>query len=362
MKKSWKSILYLVIALVVVAVILYPRLKEESVKKEAQAKGPSKPGQTKAPVTVMVLETSSLDNNIEVVGSLMASEQVTLQPEMSGKVIGIYFKEGEQVTKGQKLIQLQTDDLDAQLKKLQINLQLANTIEERQKQLLAREAISAQEYDQSVNSTLSLKADIANLKATIAKASITAPFSGTIGLRAISEGAFITPQTKIAELVATNPIKLEFAIPGKYANEVKIGSTVSFTLEGNRTKAFQATVYATANSIDPSTRTLTVRATTNNAGNQLKPGSFINVQLTLSKSAGTILVPTEAVVPSANGLMVFLKQQNLAQPVNIIIGTRTSTQVQVFEGLKAGDTLITTGTQFVKPGSELNIVTLANAI
>jgi membrane fusion protein (multidrug efflux system) len=154
----------------------------------------------------------------------------------------------------------------------------------------------------------------------------------------------------------------EFASPGKYANEVKVGSIVSFTLEGDRSKQYSATVYATANSIDANTRTLTVRATTNNSANQLKPGAFINVQLTLSKSAGTILVPTEAVVPTATGHMVFLKQLNVAQPVNIIIGTRTSTQVQVFEGLKAGDTLITTGTQFVKPGSELNIVTLAKTL
>lgn len=362
MKKSWKTVLYLTIAVVVIAAILYPRLKEDQQKSDSPPKGASAGGQKKSPVTVMVLETSSLDNNIDVVGSLIANEQVSLQPEMSGKVVAIYFKEGEEVVKGQKLIQLQTDDLDAQLKKLQINLQLANTNEDRQKQLLSREAISAQEYDLAVNNTLSLKADIANLKANLAKATIYAPFSGRIGLRTISEGAYITPQTIVAELVATNPIKLEFAIPGKYANEVKVGSTVSFTLEGDRTKQYSAKVYATANSINANTRTLAVRATTSNNNNQLKPGAFINVQLTLSKAAATILVPTEAVVPTATGHMVFLKQLNVAQPVNIIIGTRTSTQVQVFEGLKAGDTLITTGTQFVKPGSELNIVTLAKTL
>jgi len=358
MKKIWKPLLYIVIVLGVLFAVLYPRLKEEPSKPGAAAKGGPPPAQ-KAPVTVLVLKSSSISNTIDVIGSLIPNEQVTLQPEISGKIEGIYFEEGSLVQKGQRLLSLQVNDLNAQLQKLKYNLQLSNTNESRQKQLLEREAISQQEYDQAVTSLQSLKADIANLNATIAKGTIYAPFSGQIGLRYVSNGAFITPQTKIAELVESNPIKLEFAIPGKYANEVAVGSEVTFTLEGDRTQQYKANVYALQSSIDVNTRTLTVRAKATNPGNKLKAGSFINVQLTIKKNAGAILVPTESVVPTPTGHMVYVKKNNLAQPVNITIGMRTAADVQVFEGLEVGDTLITTGTQFVKPGSELKILNVS---
>jgi membrane fusion protein (multidrug efflux system) len=302
---------------------------------------------------------SELQDKIQTAGSILANEEVEIRSEISGRITKLFFKEGDNVRKGAILFHINDEDLKARLRKLQFNKKLAEDNEFRQKKLLEKEAISQREYDIAVNSVNTIQADIEDLQAQIAKYSVRAPFDGSLGLRYVSEGAFISPATRIASLTNLNPAKLDFSIPAKYAQSVGKGSKVYFTIDDNSEK-FIATVFAVDPKIDPQTRTLQLRATAPNPKHNLIPGAFTKIELILKTNNNAILIPTEAVIPEANGSKVFIVKNGKAKPVKILLGSRTNLTVQVLDGLAKGDTLITVGSLQVKPDGEVEIKEVLN--
>ncbi|MDX5435805.1 MAG: efflux RND transporter periplasmic adaptor subunit, partial [Pontibacter sp.] len=224
----------------------------------------------------------------------------------------------------------------------------------RQRTLLEKEYISAQEYDQVSNQLATATADIQALKATLAKAYVRAPFDGVIGLRQVSEGSYVSATTPIARIVDVSPVKIDFAIPGRYSQQVKKGDKISFTVEGSP-ETYEASVYAVQPSIDPTTRTLQVRALFDNKKEEVKPGAFVNVNLSLKESDDAILIPTEAIIPEATGHKIFLAKNGKAVPQMVKIGQRSETLIQIMEGVEPGDTIISSGILQVRDGSALNI-------
>lgn len=359
MNKITKTLVSLLIILFVVGLAFYPKIKksyftdEKAGSKKEKEKGPGGKG-GKTAVIVSVVKSTRLDDMITSTGSILPNEEVEIHSEIAGRIIQLNIQEGDNVQKGTILFRINDDDLQARLKKLGYNKKLAEDNEARQKVLLQKEAISQREYDIAVNSVNTISADIEDLKAQIIKTTVRAPFSGTIGFRYVSIGSYISPSTKIATLTNTNPAKIEFSIPAKYASAIKKGNTIEFETE-NESKTFIGKVYAIDPKIDAQTRTLQIRALSPNPGNKLVAGAFAKVNLILKSKGSAILIPTEAVIPEAKGSKVFVVKNGKSVPTKVLLGTRGEKTVEILSGLKLGDTLITNGIIQVKPDGEVEI-------
>lgn len=372
MSKTIKNILTVLVILLILALAFYPRLKhafgsgEEQDKEGGKNKDPKAQaggsaagakegkGGGKTAVAVMVVKSSPLNDVVKTTGSIIANEEVEIRSEISGKIVSLLFREGDFVKKGTTLIKIFDADLQAQLKKLQYSKKLAEENEFRQRKLLEKEAISQREYDVAVTSVNTLQADIDNIEAQLTRTVIKAPFDGTIGLRSVSEGSYLSPATKIATLTNTNPAKIDFSVPAKYSGVIRKGGRMQFTVEEAKTLHY-GTVYAIDPKIDPQTRTLQIRATSPNANRVLIPGAFARVELITGTKGNAIQIPTEAVIPDLKGHKVFLVKNGKASSQSIELGLRGDREVEVRKGLSVGDTLITVGIMQVKPDGEVEI-------
>jgi membrane fusion protein (multidrug efflux system) len=220
---------------------------------------------------------------------------------------------------------------------------------------LEKDAISQEEYDNALNRLNTNTADLKLLEAQLDKTQIIAPFEGVIGLRYISDGAYITPNTVIATLYNISPAKIEFAVPGRYSTQVKPGQKILFTIESDD-RNFVGEVYAIEPRIDPTTRTLKIRAIAENSRGLLLPGQFVKVGLILSSIKNAILVPTEAVIPDLNNHKVFIMEGGKAKEVKVETGMRTDKELEILSGLNLGDSLITTGILQLRAGMGVQVM------
>ncbi|MHA6249337.1 efflux RND transporter periplasmic adaptor subunit [Pontibacter sp. CAU 1760] len=351
MNKTVKIVLFLVAAAAVLYLIMNKFSSGDEAAGAATGGGPMA---QKVAVDVYIVAPSAFQNQISSTGTILPNEEVELRSEVAGKVTDIKFTEGSRVRKGQLLLTVNAQEMQAQLQKLQSNQKLYRDMEQRQRTLLEKDYISRQEYDQVSNQLATATADIQALKASLAKAYIRAPFDGVIGLRQVSEGSYVSANTPIAQIVDISPVKVEFAIPGRYSQMVKKGDKITFTSEGNPTQ-YDATIYATQPMIDAATRTMLVRALYDNKNEEVKPGAFVKVNLGLKEVEQAILIPTESIIPEATGHKVFLAKGGKAVPKMIKIGQRSETMIQVLEGLAPGDTIIQSGVLQARPGADLTI-------
>jgi membrane fusion protein (multidrug efflux system) len=305
-------------------------------------------------VSGIVVKTQTFDNNLSLSGSIEANEQVEIRSEISGIVKGIYFKEGSNVSKGQLLFKVNDVELRAQLQQAKTKQGLASENERRAKLLLAKEAISQEEYDVARADYKLAQSQVQLIDAQIAKTSVRAPFSGKIGLRSISPGTYITPSLLVAKLVNISQLKITFSIPEKYANQVKTNSNLSFTVAGS-TEKYQAKVYAIEPEVEISTRTLQVRAVAENKDGKLLPGTFANVELPLDIIKDAIVVPSEAIIPVQDGKKVLISNNGKVKEIMVETATRTDATILVLSGLKAGDTLLTTGVMSLKEDDDVKV-------
>ena len=326
-------------------------------KAEAARQAAAKPSVMR--VDGYVVKAEAFQENVEVPGSIVANEVAEIHPEVSGRIVSLNVAEGKYVSKGTVLAKLYDGDLRAQLNKLNVQLALAQKTEDRQAQLLKIQGISQQDYDISLLQVNSLRADISILQTSIAKTVVRAPFSGKLGLKDISPGAYVTPASVIAVINQTSTLKIDFTIPEKYISQVKMGQLVSFTYEGSN-KKLAAKVIATESNITENTRTLTIRAQVVGTDEGLLPGSFAKVLLDFDPDPNAILVPTQAILPQARGKKVILYKGGTAIFAEVTTGIRDSARVQVLSGLKAGDTVVVTGLLSIRPEGKIQIGKIVN--
>ncbi len=312
----------------------------------------SKGGAPAMGVTGYVVRAERLDNKIFATGTAIASEIVDLKPEVSGKIVELNLQEGKTVQKGQIVLKLNDADLQAQLKKLNAQLKLAEQSEQRLRKLLDIKGVSQDEYDVVTNQINNIRADMEYTQVMIEKTSLKAPFSGVLGLRSISMGSYVTPQSQIATIQVINPIKVDFTVPEKYANDVRVGDNITFSTEGIAEK-FMGKVFATENQIDPVTRTLKIRAQATNPSGKIRPGAFVKVDFSLKEIDNALMVPTEAIIPILKGKQVIVSREGKATAITITEGVRTDTKIQAISGLQIGDTIVTSGLMGIKPETKL---------
>lgn len=303
------------------------------------------------------MQTRAVSEKLEVPGSIIPFEATELRPEVSGRITQLNIREGQSVGKGALLVKLYDADLQAQLKKLQVQLEIYEKTAQRQSELLKIDGISKQEYDLSVLQVNNIKADMELIRTSIQKTELRAPFTGRIGLRNISMGAYVTPSTLITVIRQEDQLKLEFTVPEKYSSKIKMGNTVNFTVEGLN-KSIPAKVIATEEAVTEDTRSLRVRAIVMGKAPQLIPGAFAKVGLDFGQDKNALMIPTQAVIPEARYKKVILYKGGIANFETVTTGVRDSTYVQILSGVKAGDTVVITGLLSIKPDAKLIITKL----
>ena len=319
-------------------------------KKDESSKKATAPQITS--VDVVIAGTQQLNNIIEANGTVVANESLEIHPEVSGRLIYLNVPDGASVSAGTVLAKINDADLKAQLSKSNVQLSLAQKTEERLRKLLSISGINQADYDAALNSVNNIKADIQLLKAQIDKTVIRAPFAGVLGLRMVSPGAYVSPQTVIATLQQVNKLKIDFTVPEVYAALVKKGATVNITTT-NSTSKNVAIVMATESEINTSTRNLKVRAVTSD--NTVLPGAFVKVLIDAGGFANKIVIPTNAIIPDANSKKLIVVKDGKGKYVNVETGLRTSSGVEIIKGINAGDSVVVTGILFVKPNSPVKV-------
>lgn len=345
------KIKYLVYAVLIIGLgtLIFYRIganKEE--KKDSNFK--------KGPTVVYgkVLQPREFADNLSLTGTLEANEQIEVRSEVSGVVEQINFEEGSTVSKGQALIKVNDIELRAELRKVQTSQGLSSENARRAKLLLDKEAISQEEFDIATADYKSAQAQVQLIQAQLSKTIIRAPFSGKIGLRSISKGSYISPTTLIAKLVNTNQLKITFSIPEKYAQTMKVNQTLTFTTSGSK-EIYNAKIYAIEPSIEIESRTLKIRAIAENKEGKLIPGTFANISLPLATLENALLVPTEALIPIQNGKKIFVSENGKAKEIIVETGARTDKDILITSGLKAGDTILTSGVMTLKNDSPVKV-------
>lgn len=346
---------YIVVAIIICGIIA---LIANRISLNSKASSPNNAQRTATVMRVegKVLQAEKFAENLTLSGTLEANEEIEIRSEISGIVESINFEEGKKVSKGQILFKVNDVELRAQLSQVKTAQQLASENQRRAKLLLDKQAISQEEFDVSNADFESARAQADLIAAQLSKTTVRAPFSGTIGLRAISEGTYVTPSTSIANLVNTSQLKLTFAVPEKYVSRMNVGTELTFTTSNSK-EEHTAKIYAIEPQVDIATRTLRMRAIAENKEGKLYPGAFANVTLPLETVDDALMVPTEALIPIQNGKKIFVMENGKAKEVEVETGARTDSEVRVLSGIKAGDTILTSGVMSLRDGTPVIVNT-----
>jgi membrane fusion protein (multidrug efflux system) len=300
-------------------------------------------------VDYVVVQPRPVANQISITGTLMPAESALLSAQSSGLIEEIYFREGEWVKKGQALLKLDDRQWVVQKEKLAAQLETAKKDAARKRELLAIKGISQAEVDDAELLIESIIADQKELDVRIDYAVVRAPFSGMIGLRNVSPGSYLGAGDPVARLVQVDPLKLEFNVPERYADQVREGQTVRFSLSSDE-RVYEARVYATEPVINESTRSLRIRARVPNRDRELIAGAFTQVNLTLDSIPDALLIPTETVVPVLNDQVVYRVKNGMVEEVIVKPGIRLPRLIQIESGLSVGDTIMVSGLLQAKNG------------
>jgi membrane fusion protein, multidrug efflux system len=304
-------------------------------------------------VDYLILKENNIATSIQIPGTIIPNEYVDLYTETSGRIASVHFVEGQNVAKGQLLFKLDSDLLEAQLNQILSDLEFAKKDELRKKGLWEAKSISLEEYELSQSRKMNLLAQAEILRVQIDKSRILAPFSGKVGLREVSEGAFVTNNTKLTNIAQTDKVKIEFSIGERYAPRVQVGSYIKFNFASDSVVQ-TAKIYATSPTIDPQTRMLTVRAEVN-SGVTFFPGTFVQIHYEVEKSEQSIMVPATALVPVLNGQKIWKIEQGLAKSQLVQPGIRNKSEVQIFGDIRLGDTIILSGLLSVRENSPVTV-------
>jgi len=345
-----KSIILYFLAAIIIGAAIFKIFKDRQKKHSIQAPA----AERVFPAEGFLVRDTIVNYELNTIGTIRANESVDIVSEISKRLISINFQEGTYVTKGTLLFKLDDADLKARLEKLTIMEALALQNEQRNKTLLEKGGISQEIYDGVLNNLKTIQADIHLINVELDKTEIKAPFSGKIGLRYVSEGAFVTPDMILTTLQDVSRVRIDLSVPERYANSLKTNMVIVFTTPANP-KEFSATIKAIQPNIDIGTRNIQIMAMADNKNGMLFPGSSIKVTLEFEESERSIFVPTQCLIPSLKGYNVYIVKNGEVRMNQVTTGRRTNESVQLLDGTEIGDTLVMTNILRIRPGSLVTI-------
>ncbi|MGG7597346.1 efflux RND transporter periplasmic adaptor subunit [Pseudomonas sp. WC1] len=361
----------IMLAVVLLIVLILGGIKAFSIYQQVQMFSQPRP-----PVSVAAAqaELRQWQERLPAVGSLKAYQGVELSLEVAGTVKSLHFESGQQIKAGQLLLQLDSDQETALLGTAQADLGLAKVDFGRGSQLVGDSAISRGEYDRLTSQYRRNQAVVDQLKASLAKKSISAPFSGTIGIRQVDVGAYLPSGTVIATLQDLSSLYVDFNVPEQALPRLSLGQRVLAQVAAYPQQTFPASLSAINPKVEESTRNLLVRATLANPEGKLLPGMFASLQLLLPDPQPQVVVPENAITYTLYGNSVYrvspkkgedgqpLRDANdqpqlIAEQLTVQTGERREGWVVVLKGLQAGDQVVTAGQLKLSPGAAIRIST-----
>ncbi|MCB2219821.1 MAG: efflux RND transporter periplasmic adaptor subunit [Bacteroidetes bacterium] len=311
-------------------------------------------GPSSAPLQVeaMIVKPQYFESKFEVNANLLPYEETDLKAPVSGNVLNIFFKEGDQVRKGQPLIKIDDRIWKARLKGLQSQLKIARSDSTRNAALIDVQGVSQEAVDKTNAQIQELQAQIEELQVNISLANVTAPFTGRLGLRDFSVGAYLSQGTSITRIVQADKLKVDFEMPGRYIDNINLGEQIQMIYQEDTLKA---KVYAIDPRIDPNSRTIRIRCELPNPGEKYVPGIFATVVIPTNITENALVVPTSAVIPALNTQTVYVYHGGKAFRKEVELGDRTDVEVRILNGLNPGDTVLLTGLMTVKDNMPVQI-------
>ncbi|MDH5177229.1 MAG: efflux RND transporter periplasmic adaptor subunit [Gammaproteobacteria bacterium] len=316
------------------------------------AKGGSGPV---VPVVATAARTEKLSLEVEALGTAKASESVDVTAKVSNLVTAIRFDEGQQVRKGEVLVELDGEQARADLAVANAALTESASQLKRSRELYATKVLSDQQIEQIEATYAANQARVAAARSRVNDTVIRAPFDGRVGLRRVSVGSLVAPGTVITTLDDTRAIKLDFTVPERVVAAMRAGLQLEATSVAYPGEVFVGRVDSVDSRVDPATRSVTVRAVVPNDKGLLKPGMFMNVRLSRGE-ADVLVVPEEALVPEQGDVFVYVVQDGAATKRKVTAGQRTIGSVQVTDGLQAGELVVIEGTQKLRDGAGVTLV------
>jgi membrane fusion protein (multidrug efflux system) len=334
-------------------------------------------GPPPAAVTSTIAKTQTWQPVLSVVGSLRAVNGVQVSTDLAGVVSRIAFESGREVKKGDLLVKLDTEQEEAQLHSAQARRDLARISLDRQRDLIAKNAVAKSDYDAADSEFRQADAAVEEAQAMIDRKTITAPFDGLAGIRQVDLGQYLEVGAPIAPLQSLDPIYVEFSIPQQDFDKVAIGKKVRLRADGIDGREYEGEITAIDSKVDEATRNLTIQATVPNPDRRLRPGMYVSVDVLLPEQPDVVAIPATAINYAPYGDSVFIVQE-AAEPGPdgtrgkevveqfVKLGASRGDQVAVLSGIKPGDEVVTSGVfklrshapvlinNSVKPGEELN--------
>ena len=325
----------------------------------SQAAKPASGGAAMSQMAVRVIvapvRSERLSAEIEALGTANANESIDVTAKVSNLVTAVRFVEGQQVRSGDLLVELDGSEARAELAIAEAAVHESRSQYQRSRELYTTRALSEAQLDQIEAALKANEARVAVAQAKLRDTMIRAPFGGRVGLRRVSVGSLVNPGAVITTLDDTSTVKLDFTVPEAYLSTLTPGLPVAATSIAYPGRTFDGKVSSVDTRVDPSTRSVTVRALVPNADGLLKPGMFLNVRLTRG-ATDTLLVPEQALVPEQGDVFVFVLDGDSVEKRLIRTGQRRVGDVQVLQGLADGDLVVTEGTQKLRDGARVQVV------
>ncbi len=317
------------------------------------AKPAAKPG---LPVKAEAVQIQKVVDEVSAVGSLLAEESVIIRPEIDGRIVDLHFQEGQAVAAGTVLVNIDSVEVEAQVAGVKADLKTEEQRLERTKELYEQKFISKDALDVQNGNTARLRAKLREAESRLAKTVIRAPFSGILGLRQVSPGAYVKAGSDIVRLENVSSIKVDFSIPENYLAKVRPNQDIEVKLDAYPNEVFRGRVYAVEPVVDERTRTIAMRARIPNRGFKLKPGMFVRVAITLSTRPNAVVIPEQAIWPQGKDSFVFRVVDGKAALTKVDIGNRAPGTVEILKGLAANDIVVTDGQIKLKDGAPVSVI------
>jgi membrane fusion protein (multidrug efflux system) len=326
---------------------------------KADAKAPAKGGPGgPTPVEVVVVEPSSVQEDLQAVGSLRSNESVVLRPEVSGRIATIGFRDGQVVKKGQLLIGLDSTLNEAEVAQYRAEYDLALSNLKRSEDLARQKFISSSAQETAASNAQVAEARLKLAQARLSKMKIISPFDGIVGIRGVSLGDYVKDGTDLVNVEDVRILKVDFRLPERSLSQVKAGQEVEVVADALPNERWQGQIEAINPRVDANGRSLELRGRLDNASGKLRPGMFVRVRVIVGERTG-LLVPEEAIVPQGDAFYVYTVVEGAAKRVPVKIGVRRDAKVEIVEGLAPGDQVVTAGMRLSRDGQPVRVLSQA---
>ena len=317
-------------------------------------------------VEVAKVESMTLVDETQAVGSLRSRQGVMLRPEVGGRVKQIHFNDGQRVRKGQLMVQFDDQLQQAQVAQARAELSITEANHKRNQELVAQSFISQRSLDESAAALEVSRAKLALAQATLQRLQVLAPFDGITGLKQINVGDYLKDGADMVNLEDIDAVLLDFRLPERFQSKIRAGQTAQLTVDALPGRPFTAIVQAVDPLIEANGRSVGVRGCIDNRQQQLRPGMFARVNAVFGSRENAMVIPEEAIIPQGGRTFVVKvvagdkPDVRVSERVAVKVGLRLPGKVEILEGLSAGDTVVTAGHQRLqKDGTAVRVVDLS---